>query len=194
MSVKNDRRRRRIMNRWLSMIAVLAAAATMTAGIGVIVDKLFPAPKIPVQLTGTQMQELEETIAKLRRQMSEFHAYSKATDEKIAALGQLGKLPGNAIIASQIAKVRSEVTELRTELSKSNEVILDNPEKALSMPLLKKDISNLQESYRNDLVALRQEISRVYGQNKWFIGLMFTMAVGLLGLAINNLVQSRKGE
>jgi len=92
----------------------------------------------------------------------------------------------------QISELRSEVTTLKSDISKLSEVILDNPEKVLSVPLLRKDMSSLKESYRDDLAGIRQEVYRVYDLNKWFIGLMFTMAIGLFGLAISNLFQSRR--
>jgi len=55
-------------------------------------------------------------------------------------------------------------------------------------------MENLRLSYKSDLIATKEEISRVYDLNKWFIGLMFTMTVGLLGLAISNFLRDKKKE
>lgn len=44
---------------------------------------------------------------------------------------------------------------------------------------------------KGDLVGTRREIERVYDLSKWFIGLMATMAVGILGLAVGNLVKTK---
>jgi hypothetical protein len=38
-----------------------------------------------------------------------------------------------------------------------------------------------------DIDAVRGEVGRLFGLTQWFIGLMFTIALGVLGLALNNL-------
>ncbi|WP_296384737.1 hypothetical protein [Winogradskyella sp.] len=89
-------------------------------------------------------------------------------------------------------RLNSEVKILNDRLSKIENAILDNPTKALSIPLMQKDLTNFNKTYKSDLEVTRAEISRVYDQNKWFIGLMFTLAIGILGLAASNFTQSRK--
>lgn len=66
------------------------------------------------------------------------------------------------------------------------------PPSGLAVPLLRQDLENLKASQQRALEASTNEIDRVYDQNKWFIGLMFTMAIGLISLAISNFVQARR--
>lgn len=73
-----------------------------------------------------------------------------------------------------------------------DDAIGESPDKSLAVPLLRKDLDNLKDSYHRDLDSTQAEINRVYDQNKWFLGLMFTMALGLIGLAISNFLQLRK--
>jgi hypothetical protein len=47
--------------------------------------------------------------------------------------------------------------------------------------------SCLQDHTHGDIEAVRGEVSRLFGLTQWFIGLMFTIALGVLGLALNNL-------
>jgi hypothetical protein len=75
-----------------------------------------------------------------------------------------------------------------------DDAIGQSPDKALAVPLLQRDVDNMRESNREELVSTQAEIDRVYDQNKWFIGLMFTMAVGLVTLAVSNLLQVRKAR
>jgi len=72
--------------------------------------------------------------------------------------------------------------------------ILDNPAKALELTLLTKDMENLQRNYEADLKSTREEIDRVFDQNKWFLGLMSTMAIGLISLAVGNFLAKPKEE
>ncbi|NOQ25138.1 MAG: hypothetical protein GQ564_07220 [Bacteroidales bacterium] len=85
-----------------------------------------------------------------------------------------------------------DVQTLKDKLNQLEMVIIENPTKALSLPLIKKDIENLMENHDIERLSIRSELNRVYDQNKWFIGLMFTMAIGLLGLATSNFYQSKK--
>ncbi len=56
------------------------------------------------------------------------------------------------------------------------------------------DFDNLKVSYQSEMLELRQEVSRVYDLNKWFIGLMFTMAIGIIGYDVTNFMKTGKSE
>ncbi len=107
-------------------------------------------------------------------------------------LDKLQKIPKQTKITLQMDNINKEIGLIKESLSVINNAILDNPTKALTIPLLRKDLENLENTYKENFGAIRQDVIRVYDQNKWFIGLMFTMAIGLLGLAAGNLIQSRK--
>jgi hypothetical protein len=65
-------------------------------------------------------------------------------------------------------------------------------QEGIALPLLRQDLENLKTSYQRDIDSSKRETDRMYDQNKWFIGLMFSMAIGLIGLAISNFVQARR--
>ena len=71
------------------------------------------------------------------------------------------------------------------------DVILDNPNKAMSMVLMREDITDLQEQSLTNLTLVQQDINRVYDLTKWLIGLLFTLALGLLSLAVGNLFKNK---
>jgi hypothetical protein len=50
----------------------------------------------------------------------------------------------------------------------------------------------VKTNYQRDIESYNKQIDRIYDLNKWFIGLMFTMAIGLIGLAISNFMQAQK--
>lgn len=93
------------------------------------------------------------------------------------------------VLATQIAALRAEFEGARERLESLEAAILEDPAQALSVPLLRRDLENLETSYRRDTESTAIAIDRVYDQNKWFIG---TVAVGLVGLAISNFVQVRQ--
>ena len=98
----------------------------------------------------------------------------------------------NGTPSADYAAIKTVLDDLSSRLAALEKSLLDNPEKALSVPLLRQDLENLKLSYRSDGAEYTRQIDRVYDQNKWFIGLMFSMALGLIGLAISNFLQIQK--
>jgi cell fate (sporulation/competence/biofilm development) regulator YmcA (YheA/YmcA/DUF963 family) len=128
-----------------------------------------------------QISVLKDSVAELQKSQVENQAL-------------LNKLSGARPATVQIGKLSSQVDSLQNQIKLLEDAVGQSPEKALAVPLLKKDMDNLKNSYRRDLDSTQSEINRVYDQNKWFIGLMFTMAIGLLGLAVSNFLQLRKSQ
>ncbi|MCP1994320.1 hypothetical protein [Flavobacterium sp. HSC-61S13] len=75
-----------------------------------------------------------------------------------------------------------------------NKIILDNPEKVLSIPLLKNEIQHLKDQNEKDGKVLKVEIARAYDTNKWIIGLVCTMLVSIIALNISNLLAKSKKD
>ncbi len=121
------------------------------------------------------IQDLNDRIAKVEAQLS-----------------SLSQIPENSKIAVELAGIKSSVEDSKKQLADLNVALLQTPAKALELPLLKRDIDNLKETTQGTFVALRTDIDRVYGLGEWFIGLMATMAVGLLSLAITNFLSRPK--
>jgi len=86
--------------------------------------------------------------------------------------------------------LREDLQSLDQRLAVIEQAVLDNPERALQLTLLNREMDNLKVKYQSDFEGIRQEIQRIYDLNKWFIGLMFTMAIGLLSLAVSNFVKT----
>jgi hypothetical protein len=81
----------------------------------------------------------------------------------------------------------NEFKKLQQDLENLNQVILDNPEKAISIPILKVEIENQKAQNEKELNSIKNDIARVYDMNKWIIGLVFTMLVSIVVLNISNL-------
>lgn len=142
---------------------------------------------------GSQRDSLQR-IAELEAQLD---AVQKVTSVNAKELRLTHELLDNLRTAPpttvQITSLTTQVESLQTQIKALNDAIGQSPDKALAVPLLRKDLDNLKDSNRHELDNTQAEITRVYDQNHWFIGLMVTMFVALLGIAITNFLQTRKG-
>jgi hypothetical protein len=94
----------------------------------------------------------------------------------------------NSIYSSspELNSVRKNQESLDKRLSSIEQVIFDNPEKSLELTFMRREIDNMKITYQSETERTLREIERVYSQNNWFIGLMFTIAIGMIGLAVGN--------
>lgn len=83
----------------------------------------------------------------------------------------------------------ASLQELDGRISVIEQAVLDNPSRALQLPMLSQEMDNMKASYEKDLQTTRQEVDRLYDLNKWFIGLMFTMALGIVSMSISNFMK-----
>ena len=85
--------------------------------------------------------------------------------------------------ADQISRVQllERIDGLEKSVSDLRELLFGNPDDAVRLPLLQKDIASLKLDIENQ----NKRIELVSSYSKWLIGLMLTLAVGVLGLAIS---------
>jgi hypothetical protein len=92
----------------------------------------------------------------------------------------------------EIEQIQGSLNKLNRRLETIETVILDSPAKALEITFLRQEIENTQKKSEQDLTSIREEIGRMYDLNKWFLALMFSMAISLVGLAVNNFLKINK--
>lgn len=105
----------------------------------------------------------------------------------------LGELPVGASDPAtkvRLDNVENSVKELSDKILRIETAILGDPAKAIEIPLLRKDIDTLQTSQNAASTALKEEMSRAFDLNKWFLGLMGTMSLGVLGLAVTTFLKA----
>src|SRR5207248_2858619 len=135
--------------------------------------------------------EFVQQIESLRKALEEQASTVERVSSRVKAIAQPLPESQNAV---QIAAIRADLDGLDKRLKAIEQAVIDSPAKALSVPLLRQELDSLKTSSQRDLESQAKQIDRIYDQNKWFIGLMFTMAVGLIGLAVSNFLQARKIE
>ena len=70
--------------------------------------------------------------------------------------------------------------------------IMQSPEKAVGIPMLKQQLADVQDRMHGDVDSIHGEISRLYGIMQWLLGLMFTLILGIAGLVFNALKTTDK--
>jgi hypothetical protein len=176
--------RRRWHQRLLPAVASVAISASV-ASISFGLIAIFPDPSdSPTHTQSAAMAELNDMRARANAQEVEI----RKLEAKVRLLMEVAESPTDAM---HVAALKENVKEAFDRLEQLEMGLLQNPEKALSVPLLRQDLDNMKSVYRADTLAAGKQIDRVYDMSKWFLGLMGTMAVGLLGLTVGFLWRTR---
>lgn len=69
------------------------------------------------------------------------------------------------------------------------QVILNNPARALELPLLRNDLDNAREVNAQSLTAIRASVDQIYDLNKWLLG---GMAIGIIALAVSSFLTKKE--
>lgn len=132
--------------------------------------------------TEARRAELQIALNDVKGQILELN---QSLDDVRNQIRDLGK-PINPFDQSmQLNALNNSVAENQKRLASLEGAILTNAEKALAIPLIRKDIDSLKEAQQTNIAASKQDIDRIYDQSK-FIGLMITSAIGIIALAISN--------
>jgi hypothetical protein len=84
--------------------------------------------------------------------------------------------------------LKSGLTTTQSQMSVLTGAIGNDPEKVLSVPLLRKDVEDWKGSSQREIDSLREEMGRSYELNKWLIGLILAAVIGTV---INNMLQAK---
>jgi hypothetical protein len=164
--------RQKRLNRIISWGSLTAAAVSISGVVVLLLQALNSAS--PLDPVPAQLSALSARVSKLERRLQQ--------------LDTQASLP-NVNRNVELQTIAASTTALGSRLDRLENAVRDDPAKALELPLIRRDIDALKEHRTQDVDALRQELARVYDLNKWFIGLMATMAIGMLTLAISNFLR-----
>ena len=104
-------------------------------------------------------------------------------------LSNITKLPKDVAITLGINNLRDKVKDLEKQINTINEAIMQSPEKALNIPMLRKDVNALKLQYENTTKSLEREIRSAYEIIKWVLG---TILLGILGIAASVFIAVRE--
>lgn len=176
---KNALRRRQLLQAWSAAFTSLLGVVTVAGILTLYYSRLRPSGDVYLDEAARLTKLNEEQNAQLRLTIERMQEMQESVD----------KLSHAQPPTLQVAKLTAEVNTLQSQMKELDDAIGLYPAKALAVPLLQKDVDDFKDTYRRDIETTQGEINRVYDQNKWFIGLMFTLALGVVSLAVTNLVQ-----
>jgi hypothetical protein len=104
-------------------------------------------------------------------------------------ISSLANIPKEDALYIELQKLGNSVGDLNSREAKIETVILENPAKALEMPLLRRDLDNAKEAQQAALVSLKESVDRIYDLSKWLLG---AMAVSIVTLAVVNLLKPKE--
>ncbi|MET0466774.1 MAG: hypothetical protein ABW007_26675 [Chitinophagaceae bacterium] len=169
------------------------AVIAVVAGIAGLLGSLVTLPVSWLESDFTvQHRELAADLYEKLKAEQEIKFINGRLAELDSRISALSAPPDGSQEALQIKELSANVAKLQESVSDMERLIMDNPSKALAMPLMRKDLDSLKENNQAEMTSLRKDIDRIYDLNKWLVGLMFTMALGVLTLAISNFWKAKE--
>lgn len=96
--------------------------------------------------------------------------------------------PQNVSVSAKIEAIENRIDIMATHIEVINNTIMASPEKALAIPLLRRDVLSLQQHYEHTIQSLESDIEQTYSTMKWVIG---TIVFGILGISTSVLISAR---
>ena len=115
-------------------------------------------------------------------QVDELRAYIAQAQERLDAALRAAGTPVNSD-ASQVLEIsvlKASVKSVDERLSVLERSISENPEKALSIPMLRKDQENMVKAIDGNKLEVSAELTRIYDQQKWILGGVGTVLFALV--------------
>lgn len=178
-----------------SHLRTFTSAVAMLAGTCSVLVSLYMFPRITdIKPLGAGSQT-QQSIESIREEMSINYGKITALADKFGnldnKLSMIVSAPTSTDGSLQIAAMKSDLKAMSTRIKSLEEGLIENPEKALSTVLLRRDLGSLETKLLEAIADAEKDVDRIYDQNKWFLGLMVTTALGLIGVAVSNLIQTK---
>ncbi|HEV8602212.1 MAG TPA: hypothetical protein VGQ68_02330 [Gaiellaceae bacterium] len=155
-----------------SLLGVLAALGVFLGGSFDTEPRETPTISTSTGVGFSPFQQLSHEVASLQAQVK-----------------ALRRTPRGSHAAADVAAMRVDVNRLNSQLSALETAVLDDPAKALQLPLLRRDLEATQEANRSANESTRDDVDRQYDLMKWVFG---TFIVALLGTLVTALLALRK--
>jgi hypothetical protein len=167
-----------------AVVAILSTVSAIVAGFQFF-DVFKEKPSLPVISVGPEaVVALRGDVQALKKEMADIRAAATAPHN----------VPPDSVLAAEQAKQAASVQGIEKRLSALEAAILESPERALSIPLLRKEVvdsSKRSEEYR---LSIRTEIDRLYEQQKWMLGGIGAVLVAIAGGAVTIVLKSLPKE
>ncbi len=133
--------------------------------------------EVAIKDTADELEVMNKLTDELAKELTGLRAVIENVETRV---GQALKIEQNT---SKIGKIESDFQNLL-------ELIFENPELALTIPHIKKDLDYLER----DNQSLRNELERMVGFIKWLFGIFITIAIGIFGMNVVVLSRGKKEQ
>jgi hypothetical protein len=113
----------------------------------------------------------------------------KRLNERIDALS---KVTNQTALSAEVTDIKSSVDDLNTRFSKVEGILIQNPQEAVAIPLLRKDLDNLSSKTDLQIALLQQDADRSYNL---VLVTIVALAIAVLAPALGNIFKKdEKGK
>ena len=148
---------------------------------------VVPAVVIVGSLIGYNIIQ-SERLSEIKIDPIKIEALNKVAMEDIQSIQtrvstlerSLRDLPEDKLAGLEKAQLNESIQTLNQKVDRLGDIILESPEKALAIPLIRKEVEELNDKQRALAISVEGQIDRIYDFSKWFFGLMITLAIGLV--------------
>lgn len=144
------------------LIAMMGLVLALASFWGSDRDLTFATDR-PASAADERIGRMEAEVRRLRIQMD--------------VIREAGGLPEGAELTVQVNNVERRLRSIETG-------IVETPEKALSVPLLRRDVTALSDTYKADQQSLRSDVERLYTIIIWLLGTVMAVAISVIGVVV----------
>lgn len=187
--IRARERRERTTRLRVALVAMVASVVGIFASFYGVFElaKTKPKSQIP-EVTKEELSVLKSNLDELRR----------VVEEVRIPLLALQQAKPESLVAVEQAKLSSRIELVDIRIGAVESAILESPERALSIPLLRKDVGDLSKRSEEYRVLIKSDIDRLYAQQTWMLGgigtVLLAIAGGAITIVLKSLPRSSKNE
>jgi len=173
-------------------VALLAATIALFGTFASLIGLVALAKNAPTQ---SILEISKQDFDLLRLRVDELR---NAVNELKVPLEALNQPNQEAALLIEHAELRSKAEVLEVRLRSLESAILESPERALSIPLLRKDVADLAKRAEEYRELSKSDIDRLYAQQTWMLGgigtVLFAVAGGAITIVLKSLPRAQRNE
>ncbi len=165
------------------------AAAVLVALISLLVGAVSAFTAAPESAEPPDQPVLAANIARVARDMRRLENDVDRLQAQVKALAQPSE---SARVSAELKGARETLEQVSTRLTALEAALLDNPAKAIALPLLDKEVRELRISSEASRSVIRADIDQVYDLMKWVFGTFLVAIVAMIGANVVSTVRGGK--
>lgn len=181
MLIEREYRARRRRLYLSSLVALLAMTGSLMT--------VFVVSKNPRSADISPSIDLasSEDISKIKNEVASIR---ESVDQlRSTVTGMQTPVPESTLAARQ-AEMAAVVKSVETRIKSLESALVESPDKALAVPLMRKDISDLDLRYKDGRLASKSEFDRLYSQQTWMLSGIGTVLLAVAGASLTMFIKS----